>query len=322
LTVNGYLVGHQAMVEAIVPEAGEDPELCAQELEIFAVLAQYSRITTTAIVESYVETIEGERADRETDRRQFLEEVLSRRGADRASLARRAATLGLELGRSQVVVIVELARNGAPVTWTRQWCGDALARDCGRGRSRAFVVIGSEDVVAVLDAAGSFNARTVLNRVWRAAPMPEGDQLRAGIGSPFSDIEGFVVSFGEARRALRHTTPGRTIVVSPDEVTLLDDLALSARDTAERLISDRTRQALQDPSLRETLDAYVKANMNVAAAGEALIMHPNTVRYRLRRIAELTGRDPRRITDLFELRTAARILDASSDGAEVSQFAE
>jgi DNA-binding PucR family transcriptional regulator len=38
-------------------------------------------------------------------------------------------------------------------------------------------------------------------------------------------------------------------------------------------------------------------------------LHPNSVRYRLARIATLTGRDPRQVIDLFELCAAARIMD-------------
>lgn len=40
--------------------------------------------------------------------------------------------------------------------------------------------------------------------------------------------------------------------------------------------------------------------------GECL--HPNSVRYRLRRIAQLTGHDPHRVTDLLDLHSAARLL--------------
>jgi DNA-binding PucR family transcriptional regulator len=58
-----------------------------------------------------------------------------------------------------------------------------------------------------------------------------------------------------------------------------------------------------------TLQAYITANLNVAAAAKSLILHPNSVRYRLKRIATLTGRDPRRFSDLFELRAAALILE-------------
>ena len=52
--------------------------------------------------------------------------------------------------------------------------------------------------------------------------------------------------------------------------------------------------------------------MNVAATAKVLVLHPNSVRHRLRRIAALTGRDPRNVADLFELRAAARLLDSET----------
>ncbi len=68
------------------------------------------------------------------------------------------------------------------------------------------------------------------------------------------------------------------------------------------------REALADPQLRQTLQAWIDHDLNVAATARALCLHPNSVRYRLRRIAQLTGHDPHRITDLLELHSAARLL--------------
>ena len=42
----------------------------------------------------------------------------------------------------------------------------------------------------------------------------------------------------------------------------------------------------------ETLHAYLEGPRSIEAAARALFVHSNTVRYRLRRITELTGHDP------------------------------
>jgi sugar diacid utilization regulator len=47
--------------------------------------------------------------------------------------------------------------------------------------------------------------------------------------------------------------------------------------------------------------------MHVLRAAERLVVHPNTVHYRLRRVSETTGRDPRRLGDLLELLVATRL---------------
>jgi DNA-binding PucR family transcriptional regulator len=46
------------------------------------------------------------------------------------------------------------------------------------------------------------------------------------------------------------------------------------------------------PDLVTTLDAYYRHDMNRGAAAAALNVHPRTLDYRLRRVAELTGIDP------------------------------
>ena len=53
---------------------------------------------------------------------------------------------------------------------------------------------------------------------------------------------------------------------------------------------------------------FVEADLSVAATANALSLHPNSLRYRLGRITELTGRDPRKITDLLELIAATQVL--------------
>jgi sugar diacid utilization regulator len=67
--------------------------------------------------------------------------------------------------------------------------------------------------------------------------------------------------------------------------------------------------------LRGALDAFVAADLHVATAAKALFLHPNSLRYRLGRIARCTGRDPRRVADLLELIAAIRVLDGDHSGA-------
>ena len=45
-------------------------------------------------------------------------------------------------------------------------------------------------------------------------------------------------------------------------------------------------------------------------AAERLQVHPNTAQYRLRRIEERTGRNPRRISDLLDLLVTIALDDA------------
>ena len=59
-----------------------------------------------------------------------------------------------------------------------------------------------------------------------------------------------------------------------------------------------------DPSLEETLRAYLDSGGHVEACARELYVHPNTVRYRLKRVAQITGYDPLDARDGFVLRIA------------------
>jgi DNA-binding PucR family transcriptional regulator len=61
------------------------------------------------------------------------------------------------------------------------------------------------------------------------------------------------------------------------------------------------------PALTETLDAYLDSGGAIEACARKLFVHPNTVRYRLRRITDFTGRDPTMPRDAYILRIAATV---------------
>jgi DNA-binding PucR family transcriptional regulator len=57
----------------------------------------------------------------------------------------------------------------------------------------------------------------------------------------------------------------------------------------------------RDTTLVETLRAFLRHGFSAAATAEALIVHPNTISYRLRRIEELLGidcHDPRALLEV------------------------
>ncbi|WP_063065608.1 PucR family transcriptional regulator [Nocardia violaceofusca] len=58
------------------------------------------------------------------------------------------------------------------------------------------------------------------------------------------------------------------------------------------------------PDLLATLRCHIAAGLNRRRTGKTLNLHPNTVDYRLRRIAELTGFHAHRYPDLWYLRSA------------------
>lgn len=66
------------------------------------------------------------------------------------------------------------------------------------------------------------------------------------------------------------------------------------------------------PALTATLDAYLDCGGAIEACARKLFVHPNTVRYRLKRITDFTGHDPTQPRDAYVLRVATTVDRLSS----------
>jgi DNA-binding PucR family transcriptional regulator len=54
----------------------------------------------------------------------------------------------------------------------------------------------------------------------------------------------------------------------------------------------------------DTVSTYLDSGGSIEATARAMFIHPNTVRYRLKRVADLTGYSPGNPRDAFTLRVA------------------
>ena len=101
---------------------------------------------------------------------------------------------------------------------------------------------------------------------------------------------------------------------------LLPERALLGDATAIAALDTEVMRPLADagPALSETLDAYLDSGGAIEACARKLFVHPNTVRYRLKRIADFTGRDPTLPRDAYVLRVAATVGRLSRQAAHSS----
>jgi len=89
-----------------------------------------------------------------------------------------------------------------------------------------------------------------------------------------------------------------------------DDLLTERVLGGDQRAAARLRSAVYGPiaaspaPLLTTIEAYLAAGGALEPTARSLFVHPNTVRYRLHRIADLTGRDPWDPRDLLVLQTA------------------
>ncbi|WP_019932828.1 CdaR family transcriptional regulator [Nocardia sp. BMG111209] len=144
-----------------------------------------------------------------------------------------------------------------------------------------------------------------------------GLELRGAIAAPVDGLADVARARAEADRVLDRTTalpdaePVTTLARSRTTVLLAEILAAvgarpDLRDPRVDLLEEHDRK--YSARLRASLDAYLRRYGDVRSAAADLGIHPNTLRYRIRRAAELMGMDLDSDADrlLLEIQLAAR----------------
>jgi DNA-binding PucR family transcriptional regulator len=120
-----------------------------------------------------------------------------------------------------------------------------------------------------------------------------GVELRAAIAPSVAGLAEVAVVRAEVDRVLdsaeRHPVSiGRVTTLAEARTTVLLDEIVTLVGADRRLVDPRIRDLrAHDPMLVETLRAYLDSFGDIATAARALQVHPNTVRYRVRRIEQL-----------------------------------
>ena len=122
-------------------------------------------------------------------------------------------------------------------------------------------------------------------------------------------VQDLLVANTSARAAVAGLRAARGWPDAPRPVSsddLLPERALAGDGHARRrLVSDVYTPLLDaGSSLLETVAAFLEEGGSIEATARHLYVHPNTVRYRLRRAAELTGLTPTAPRDAYTLRLA------------------
>jgi PucR C-terminal helix-turn-helix domain/GGDEF-like domain len=114
------------------------------------------------------------------------------------------------------------------------------------------------------------------------------------VGPAVPDLQSAVASAGAALAGLRAAggwpEAPRPVLASD----LLPERALDGDETARASLIDEVYEPLMSggTALLDTVMTYLEQGNSLEATARLLFVHPNTVRYRLRRVAELTGITP------------------------------
>jgi DNA-binding PucR family transcriptional regulator len=266
-----------------------------QVMALTAGILRYSRDLAFAAATAYADAAEARGAWDTRMEANVVDAVV--RGDVGPELQSQAATLNWDATAPATVIV------GLPQPGRVDMASDDVHAIAARSGRAALSDVHGTWLVAIVSGQLSPTDRTLgeLLGVFADGPVvvgPTAPTLSAAHYSATEAIAGMnaVAGWSGAPR------PVAARELLPERALLGDATAIAALDTeVMRPLADA------GPALAETLDAYLDSGGAIEACARALFVHPNTVRYRLKRIGDFTGRDPTTPRDAYVLRVASTV---------------
>lgn len=274
--------------EAIRSATVTDAELVRAASAMWMALDEF----TTAMVTGYQDEVARRLVGRQRERSAMVQALIDGRLPDTVELWNAADALRISVHGPYVVVCAELASVGRSVL------PDVEDHLSALGISSAWRL--QPDVeIGIVRLGPSAKLDLVVDR------LREYPATRIGVSPPIDDLADTATALRHARIAMTGCRPDRSPVTVFDR-DLLAVTAAAAPDVMDRVaanvlrplddLPDHDREALLD-----TLEAWLDNGGSAERAAQALFVHPNTVRQRLRKLEQRTGRavtEPRAAAEL------------------------
>ena len=243
------------------------------------------------------------------------------------TLDRRAFLSGINLARRHLIMLFVREHGGRGLWLNRtnreSLCDAALA---AAEVSLAVSVLMPEGLVVLLgpfgedadgtDEAARSVAREVLEQFSGSLPV-----RRVAVAGVRGEVDSYRSGYRDLVETLALSADfgwSRGVVAASELGTLRLLATEQQRGQAVSYSTDLLRSLLANDEMKNgemlaTLRTFIECNGSNRVTAERLGVHENTVRYRLTRIRELSGKDPTRFDDLVDLRFALHVLDLAGD---------
>jgi DNA-binding PucR family transcriptional regulator len=218
------------------------------------------------------------------------------RGDAEESLLSRAAALGWDLDEPATVLVGNSPSDDPPTVLY-----EVRSRAARANRPVLLGVQGSRLVVVLAGDTDEPNVLKKMSSSFGDGPVVAGPTVATIADAHRSSVEALsglraVVAWPGAPRPVRSTD-------------LLPERALAGDPEAEWLLIDQIARPLEEAggALLDTVETYLEAGGVLETCARLLFVHPNTVRYRLRKATELTGHNANLPRDALVLRIALAV---------------
>ncbi|MCQ9163127.1 MULTISPECIES: CdaR family transcriptional regulator [unclassified Arthrobacter] len=269
------------------------PELAAasEQVALREAVLRYSREVAFAAADVYARAAENRGAW--DTRLEALAVDGIQRGENPDALQSRISALGWT-SHNRFTIMVGPAPAEANATFLA-----TLRRAAGRFAADVMVGIQGDRLILVLgNVADPETAYLRLSDLFAAGPVVYGP-LAATLADATASAQAAFAGMAAAKGWTGAPRP-----VSADD--LWPERVMAGDDSARRALVAGIYQPLVAASngLVETLNSYLELGHSLEAAARDLFVHSNTVRYRLRRVCDVTGWDPLVPREAFVLQTA------------------
>ncbi|MDR1710611.1 MAG: helix-turn-helix domain-containing protein [Propionibacteriaceae bacterium] len=281
----------RSTIDAVETEIDAFPAADQNPLRLAVV--HYSREIAFAAAQTYARAAEARGAWDARLEALAVDAVI--RGEAELSLMSQAASLGWSKPEAIAVVIGPVPADPAAAV-------ERIRKAAARSPLELLAAPQGDRLVLVIGAAAEVLAAPENTVAAFADEFGPGHVVIGPVVSNLDDAPRSARSALSGMRAARAWSGAPRLVRSAD---LLPERALAGDGHARRLLADSIYAPLSaSPDLEETLTAYFDHGGSIEATARALYVHANTVRYRLKRVQDVTGRSPADPRDSYAIRLA------------------
>ncbi len=270
----------------IMPPADQRPMLEA--------VLRYSREVAFAIADVYARAAESRGAWDSRLEALLVDAVL--RGEPAEQIASRAAAAGWRSGQSTAIVV-----GAAPEPADAAFMRD-LRLQCVRFAADAVVGVQGNRLILLLGGVTDLDGG--LERI--LSYFGPGNVVFSRLAGALSQAHPCAQAAYSGFTAAAAWTQAPRLIAAAD---LLPERALAGDESAKKILGAEIYDVLAAAgnALLETVTTYVESGRSLEATARELYVHTNTVRYRLRKVTEVTSWDPMVPRESYVLQTALAV---------------
>ena len=292
--LQAYRMGFSLFWE-IVREQSQDPDLRDVETaqEIASGLLRYLDHVSTAVSENYLAERDRLVADMDRDHRALFQTILEH-GADSAEVEK-VGSAGAQIVAPTYWVVAFQNPETEPVVPQLIHTLRSLPL-----KYQIIAVPDHDGLIALWPDDGNADYAT-LRRTYEAIADEYGPLVAWAAGPRSSQLSDLVAEATAFAKLAKSKGSGLHRLEDMPLDALMHQVRGSTREVIHRVAAPLFSPTGERLNLPQTLETFVECNFSIRDTARKLLIHRNSVNYRLEQVASLTGRNPKILTDLFLL---------------------